>query len=69
MSRRSKDDGLDYLRWLEKMWNTHKLDLCYPNTEREEKRKEEILAMFRGFSELSKRRMEAPHFPPWEPPC
>ena len=34
---------------------------------REEKRKEEVLKVFEGLSELAKRRVEIPHSPPWEP--
>jgi hypothetical protein len=47
MPRRATDDGLRYMRWLEGMWETHKLDLYYPNAGREEERKEEILRMLR----------------------
>ena len=68
MPRRPMDDGMRYMRWLEGMWDTHKLDLHYPNAGREEKRKEEILRMLEGLGELSRGVVEAPRFPPWEPP-
>ncbi len=69
MPRRPTDDGERYMRWLEGMWETHKLDLGYPNAgRREEERKEEVLRMLRGLGELSSGVVEAPRFPPWEPP-
>jgi hypothetical protein len=70
MPRRAADDGERYMRWLEGMWETHKLDLGYPNAGREEERKEEVLRMLRGLGELSEElgAAEAPSFPPWEPP-
>lgn len=40
----------------------------YNSISREEERKEEVLKIFEGVSELSKRRIEAPYFPPWESP-
>ena len=69
MLRRAADDGERYMRWLEGMWETHKLDLGYPNAGREEERKEEILRMLRGLGELSEelRAEEAPRFPPPKP--
>ena len=68
MPRRAADDGERYMRWLEGMWETHKLDLHYPSGEREEKRKEEVLRMLRGLGELSEElKAEAPRFPPPEP--
>ena len=39
MPRKATDDGEHYMRWLEGMWETHKLDLGYPSGEREEQRK------------------------------
>ncbi len=70
MPRRPTDDGERYMRWLEGMWETHKLDLGYPNAGREEERKEEVLEMLRGLGELSEElgAAEAPRFPPPEPP-
>jgi hypothetical protein len=69
MPRRPTDDGMRYMRWLEGMWETHKLDLGYPNARREEERKEEVLRMLRGLGELSEElgAAEAPSFPPPEP--
>lgn len=66
MPRRAADDGERYMRWLEGMWETHKLDLGHPDAGREEERKEEILRMLRGLGELSEglRAEEAPRFPP-----
>lgn len=49
-----------YLRWLEEMWK------CYNSISHEEKRKEEILEIFKALSELSKRRVEVPYSLPWE---
>ena len=56
------DDKEKYLRWLEEMWDVQKFDLP-GSTEREEKRKEEILKMFKGLARVSKRRVEPPTFP------
>ena len=67
MPRRAADDGERYMRWLEGMWETHKLDLGYRNAGREEYRKEEILRMLEGLGELSRGVVEAPRFPPPEP--
>jgi hypothetical protein len=47
---------------METMWELHKV------TTREEKRKEEVLEVFKGLSELAKRRAEVPYFPPWKTP-
>jgi len=49
------------LRWLEKMRELHS------GISREEKSKEEVLEVFEGLVRLSRRRVEAPYFPPWEP--
>ena len=43
------------------LWERHN------SISREEERKEEVLKIFAGISEASKRRVEAPKFPPWEP--
>ena len=40
----------------------------YNSISREEQRKEEVLEIFEGVSEVSKRRIEVPYFPPWESP-
>jgi len=46
------------LRWLEKLKESQRL------TDREEKRKEEILDIFRELHEISARRFDPPDFPP-----
>ncbi len=55
------DDKEKYLRWMEEMWNIQKFDI-HGSTEREEKRKEEVLEIFEGLAHLSKRRVEPPTF-------
>ena len=55
------DDKEKYLRWLEEMWDVQKFDL-HGSTEREEKRKEEILEMFKALAHVSKRRIDPPTF-------
>jgi hypothetical protein len=55
-----------YLLWLEERWDAHKLDLHYSNGEREDRRTEEVLEMFKSLGELSKREMAPPKSPPWE---
>ncbi len=68
MPREPRNDGVRYMRWLEEMWEAHKLDLGYPNAGREEERKEEILQMLKGLGELSEELgAEVPRFPPPEP--
>jgi hypothetical protein len=57
------DDKEKYLRWMEEMWDAQKLDVP-GSAEREEKKTEEILEMFRGPNRLSKRRVEPPEFRP-----
>ena len=59
------DDKQRYMRWLEEMWDVHKFDIP-GRTEREERKKEETLEMFRGLVELSKRSIDPPDFPSWE---
>ena len=60
------DDKHRYMRWLEQMWDVHKFDIP-GRTEREERKKEETLEMFRRLVELSKRRIiDPPDFPSWE---
>jgi hypothetical protein len=54
------DDKERHLRWMELLWDRHQISI------REERRKEEVLDIFRHLAELSKRRVEAPHFPPSE---
>ncbi len=53
-------DKQKYMRWLETMWELHN------RISREEKRKEEVLEVFEGLARLSRRPVEAPHFPPFE---
>jgi hypothetical protein len=59
----SMNDAERYMRWLEEMWDVHKLD-PHGSTEREEKRKEEVLEMLEGLGTLAKRRVGPPDFPP-----
>jgi hypothetical protein len=60
------EDKQRYMHWLEEMWEVQKFDLP-GRTEREEERKEEILEILKGLSEISKHRVEAPYSPRWEP--
>ena len=66
MARGPGDDNARYLRWLEGMWEAHKLDLGYADAGREEERKEEVLEMLGGLADLSEGLLgvEAPGFPP-----
>jgi hypothetical protein len=59
------NDAERYMRWLEEMWDVHKFD-PHGSTEREEKRKEEVLGIFEDLGEVAERRVEAPRFLPWE---
>ncbi len=52
-----------YMRWLEEMWDVHKFD-PHGATEREEKRKEEVLKMLKGLGERAKRRVGPLDSPP-----
>ncbi len=54
------NDKERHLRWMEMMWERHQ------SITREEKRKEEVLEVFRTLDELAKRRVETPRFPLWE---
>ena len=49
------------LRWLENLKRSQRL------TAREERRKEEILEVFRELYDISARQPEPPVFPPWRP--
>jgi len=49
------------LRWLEYLRESQRL------TAREERRKEEVLAVFRELYDISARNPEPPVFPPWRP--
>jgi hypothetical protein len=61
------DDKQNYLRWLEEMWDVQKFDI-HGSAEREEKRTEEVLEMFKGLARLSRHHIESPDFPAWAPP-
>jgi hypothetical protein len=50
------------LRWLEGLKKANRL------TAHEEKRKEEVLDVFRGLYRISERRLQPPRFPPWQSP-
>jgi hypothetical protein len=54
------NDKERHLRWMEMMWERHQTNA------REEGRTREVIEVFEGIAELSRRRVEAPHFPPWE---
>jgi hypothetical protein len=45
---------------MEMSWEHHQSITC------EEKRKEEVLEIFKTLDELAKRRVEVPYFPLWE---
>ena len=49
------------LRWLENLKRSQRL------TAREERRKEEIMEIFRELYEISVRHEDPPDFPPWRP--
>ena len=66
MSRRPKSPEELYLLWLEERWDAHKLDIHYSNGEREDKRTEDVIEIFKDLGELSKRGVEPPKSPPWE---
>jgi hypothetical protein len=66
MPQRPKGDSEAYMLWLEEKWDAHKLDLHYSNGEREDKRTEDVLEMFKNLGELSKHGVEPPKSPPWE---
>ena len=61
------EENLDYMRWLEQMWDVSKFD-SYGRTQREEERTEEILGVFKELVELSERRVGIPDLPLWETP-
>jgi hypothetical protein len=56
------NDKERYLRWMEIGWEHHQ------SLASEEKRKEEILEIFKELDELAKRRVETPRFPLRESP-
>ncbi len=49
------------LQWLEALRESQRL------TAREERRKEEVLEVFRGLYDISVRNPKPPDFPPWRP--
>ncbi len=55
------DDKERFMRRVETRRELHR------SITREEKRKEEVLKVFEGLSELAKRRVEVPNSLPWEP--
>lgn len=50
------------LIWLESLRESQRL------TQREERRKEEIVEVFRKLHDISSKRMDPPDFPPWRAP-
>ena len=54
------NDKERHFRWMEMMWEGHQ------SIAREEKRKDEVLEIFKTLDELAKRRVETPHFQLWE---
>lgn len=50
------------LLWLERLKESQRL------TQREERRKEEIVGIFEELYRISNTRLDAPDFPPWKPP-
>ena len=50
------NDKERHLRWMEMLWEYHQ------TITREEKRKEEVLEIFKTLNELAKRRVEMPYF-------
>ena len=62
------EENLNYMSWLEQMWDVSKFDY-YGRTQREEARTEEVLGVFEELVELSKRQeVEVPDLPLWEAP-
>ena len=55
------NDKERHWRWMEMGWERHQ------SLASEEKRKEEVLEVFEGLVRLSRRRVEVPYSPPWEP--
>ena len=50
------------MRWMEMLWERHQTNV------REEGRTREVIDVFEGLAEISRRRVEPPRFSPWEPP-
>jgi hypothetical protein len=61
------EENLEYMRWLEQMWDVGKFD-SYGRTQREGERTEVVLGVFEELVELSRRRVEVPDLPFWEAP-
>jgi hypothetical protein len=61
------NDKYWYMRWLEEMWEVHKFDIL-GRTEREERKKDETLEIFRGIVKLSEPDIDSPDFSPREDP-
>ena len=55
------------MRWLEEMWEVHKFDIL-GRTEREERKKDETLEIFRGIVKLSESDIDSLDFSPREDP-
>jgi hypothetical protein len=49
------------LLWLEQLKESQRL------TQREERRKDEVVGIFENLYRISNIRLEAPDFPPWKP--
>jgi hypothetical protein len=63
----SMEENLEYMRWLEQMWDVGKFD-SYGRTQCEGERTEVVLGVFEELVELSRRRVEVPDLPFWEAP-
>ena len=61
------DNKYRYMRWLEEMWEAQKFDIL-GRTEREERKKDETLEIFRGIVKLSESDIDSPDFSPREDP-
>jgi hypothetical protein len=61
------NDKYCYMRWLEEMWEVHKFDIL-GRTEREERKKDETLEIFRGIVKLSESDIDSPDFSSREDP-
>ena len=59
------DNKYCYMPGLEEMWEAHKFDIL-GRSEREERKKDETLEIFRGIFELSAQDIHSPNIPLWE---
>lgn len=50
------------LLWLERLKESQRL------TQREERRKDQVVGIFEELYRISNTRLDAPDFPPWKPP-